>query len=264
MPECHNVPVPPYNDVDGTRPLDATRDMIRNCPNRVSDKDDWAAAINRSGWTEQQKALFERAERILDLDQLARLAIVGLPNERLRRDAVVEKSMSRLRLALASVHWEPRMTQWFHALIMTHLPQTYMVSYIDMVRLLKSKIPTLVDKMLYDKPLDVPMDYASAILRPTWEPAVIPKTRALPGKSVVVMVPSDATNEPSSRERQLRELLGTLAPVETVKVDAQVGQHNIVCHLATFSFFLEIAHFFGLLEFAHSREENRLCWSPST
>lgn len=197
--------------------------MIANCPNRVMDSDDWAAAINKTTWTEQQKVLFERAERILDMDQLARLAIAGLPNECLRRNAIIEKSMSRLRQALASVHWEPRVTQWFHALLMTHLPQTYMVSYIDMLRLLKNKIPTLVDKMLYDKPIDVHMDYVSAMLRPTWEPRMVQKTRALPGKSVILMVPSSVSNELSSREKQLREVFGTLATVESVKIDPQVG-----------------------------------------
>lgn len=214
--------MPPYNEDDGTKALFATHEMIKNCPNRVSDTDDWTASINKVTWTEQQKTLFERMERILDMDQMARLAIVGLPNECLRRNAIIEKSMSRLRQALASVQWEPRVTQWFHALMMTHLSQTYMVSYIDMLRLLKNKIPTLVDKMLYDRPIDVHMDYGSAILRPSWEPTMATKTRALPGQTVVVIVPSGVSLTPSPREKQLHDLLSTLATVELVRADAKV------------------------------------------
>lgn len=221
-PEVYNIPVPPYNEEDGNSALNATWNIIKNCPNRVPDTDDWAANINKFAWTEQQKTLFERMERILDMDQLARLAIAGLPNECLRRNAIIEKSMSRLRQALASVHWEPRVTQWFHTLMMTHLPQTYMVSYIDMLRLLKNKIPTLVDKMLYNKPIDVHMDYMSAILRPSWKPSMASKTRALPGQSIVVIVPSCVFIAPSSRERQLHDLFSTLAKVELIKVDPEV------------------------------------------
>lgn len=54
--------------------------------------------------SDQQHNLFERVEHILDMDQLGRLAVNGLANECLRRNAIIEKSVSRMRAALASVH----------------------------------------------------------------------------------------------------------------------------------------------------------------
>lgn len=127
-PEEHNVPIPPYNEDDGNKTMYATRDMIKSWSNLISDIDDWTENVNKFRWSEQQKTLFKRIEHILDMDQLGRLSIAGLPNECLRRNAIIEKSASRLRQALASVHWEPHITQWLHTLMITHLPITEMVS----------------------------------------------------------------------------------------------------------------------------------------
>lgn len=215
-PEEYNIPVPPYNEDDGNKTMYATRDTIKNWSNHISDIDDWTENINKFRWTEQQKTLFKRIEHILDMDQLGRLSIAGLPNECLRRNAIIEKSASRLRQALASVHWEPHMTQWLHALMVAHLPITEMVSYIDMLRLLKSKVPTLVDKMLYDKPID--MHVAES-----WEPTMEKKTRVLPGQAIVVVVPSCISKTISTREKQLHEHLKTLSKEELVHIDAEVG-----------------------------------------
>lgn len=170
---------------------------------------------------DQQLDLFERVERILDMDQLGRLAVTGLSNECLRRNAIIEKSVSRMRAALASVHWEPRLTSWLHGLLMMHLPSNYMVSYIDILQTLKRKIPTLVDKMLYHKSIDMHKDYMSAIMKETWEPAMVTKTRTLPSNPVIVLV-SSGYSSTSSREKRWMELLGTLASVETTAINLQV------------------------------------------
>lgn len=157
------------------------------------------------------------------MDQLGRLAVTGLSNECLRRNAIVEKSVSRMRAAFASVHWEPRLTSWLHGLLMTHLPSNYMVSYIDILQTLKRKIPTLVDKMLYNKPIEMHKDYVSAIMKPPWEPSMVTKTRTLPSNPVIVLVSSTIGNANlSPREKRWTELLGTLTAVETVTINPQV------------------------------------------
>ncbi|XP_055314326.1 uncharacterized protein LOC129575237 isoform X2 [Sitodiplosis mosellana] len=221
-PEAYNIPIPPYNEEAGRRALNATEDMIKFCHNRNSDNDDWTQSIQKHNWTEQQLDLFERVERILDMDQLGRLAVSGLSNECLRRNAIIEKSVSRMRAALAAVHWEPRLTSWLHGLLMTTLPPKYMVSYIDILQTLKRKIPTLVDKMLYHKPIEMHKDYMSAIMKRAWEPTMVPKTRTLPSNPVIIVVSSTicAANT-SSREKRWLELLGTLTAVETITVNLQ-------------------------------------------
>lgn len=171
------------------------------------------------------------------MDQLGRLAINGLTNECLRRNAIIEKSVARMRAALASVHWEPRLTSWLHALLMVNLPSNYMVSYIDILQALKRKIPTLVDKMLYHKPVEMHKDYMSAIMKPSWQPAMVSKTRMLPSNPVIVLVLSSLCNGSgggggvgtkntttrTSREKRWMELLSTLTSVEMVTISAQVN-----------------------------------------
>lgn len=171
------------------------------------------------------------------MDQLGRLAVNGLANECLRRNAIIEKSVSRMRAALASVQWEPRLTSWLHGLLMVNLPSNYMVSYVDILRTLKRKIPTLVDKMLYHKPIEMHKDYTSAIMKRPWQPAMIPKTRMLPSNPVIVLVLSSLAGDSdgngsgshsknaaarTSREKRWMELLSTLTSVEMVTVSAQV------------------------------------------
>lgn len=165
---------------------------------------------------DQQHSLFERVERLLDMDQLGRLAMSGAANECLRRNAIIEKSASRMRRALAEVHWDARLTTWLHALLMANLPVNYMVSYIDILQTLKRKIPTLVDKMLYNKSSEMHKDYMSAITKRSWQPAMVSKTRTIPSNPVIVMVSSCDNCNTTSREKRWMQLLSTLTSVELV------------------------------------------------
>lgn len=166
------------------------------------------------------------------MDQLGRLAVNGLANECLRRNAIIEKSVSRMRAALAAVHWDTRLTSWLHGLLMINLPSNYMVSYIDILQTLKRKIPTLVDKMMYHKPIEMHKDYVSAIMKRSWQPAMVAKTRMLPSNPVIVLVSSfiggdaggggGAPRNTTMREQRWMELLSTLTSVEMVTVNVQV------------------------------------------
>lgn len=118
---------------------------------------------------------------------------------------------------------------------MVNLPSNYMVSYIDILQTLKRKIPTLVDKMLYHKPIEMHKDYMSAIMKRSWQPAMVAKTRMLPSNPVIVLVLSSlvgggaGANSGSknitprtSREKRWMELLSTLTSVEMVTINALV------------------------------------------
>lgn len=154
------------------------------------------------------------------MDQLGRMAVVGLANECLRRNAIIEKSMTRMRTTLGSVQWEPRLTSWLHALLMTHLPPKYMVSYIDILQTLKRRVPTLVDKMFHHKPIEMHKDYLNAIMKQPWEPSMVAKTRTLPSNPVIVLVSTAVcTTNTSSRDRHWLELLGTLTSVESIAIN---------------------------------------------
>lgn len=207
------------------------------------------------------------------MDQLGRLAVNGLANECLRRNAIIEKSVSRMRAALASVQWEPRLTSWLHGLLMVNLPSNYMVSYIDMLQTLKRKIPTLVDKMLYHRPIEMHKDYMNAIMKRSWQPAMVAKTRTLPSNPVIVLVSSSLAGDGSgtngdsknattrvSREKRWIELLSTLASVEMVAVNAQVCSSRIDLSIIFFFlslFYIEINYFPPYDRFRQSVRTNR-------
>lgn len=189
------------------------------------------------------------------MDQLGRLAVSGLANECLRRNAIIEKSVSRMRAALASVQWEPQLTSWLHDLLMANLPSNYMVSYIDILQTLKRKIPALIDKLLYHRPIEMHKDYMSAILKRPWQSAMVVKTRVLPSNPVIVLVSSivsgNGSGDPTttaSREKRWIELLNTLTSVELITINAQVIKLNrfaLKIHFSAHPFHFFVAFILG-------------------
>lgn len=219
-PDAGNAPIP-YNEEAGRVAMDEAERLVRNSSNKNnrSDDEDWEARINKLGWTEQHHNLFRRVERLLDLDQMARLAYKDRPNECLRRRALIEKSVSRMRQALASVQWNSRMAQWLHGLLSNHLPPSYTVSYIEILQALKRKQPMLVDKMLGGRTID--QDYMSIVVKRPWEPTITAKERKLPGQTVIIVLPSlpGSVAAPSPRMQRWHQLLGTLATVVPIQVN---------------------------------------------
>lgn len=166
-------------------------------------------------------SLFRQIGYILDYDQLSRLAIVGKPNEGVIRRCSVDKSVSRMRLALAAVHWDIRLTQWLHNLLSDHLPPNYMASYLDILQSLRAKVPTLVDKMIASRPASFNQDYLQAIMKRPWGANVPTKPRKLPGKQpVIVIIPSSvySPNQPSSsRLKRWFSLFNTMTTVVAIQ-----------------------------------------------
>lgn len=177
----------------------------------------------RFGWTKQQLNLYRQVSNILDYDQLARLAVNGRANEGIIRRCSIDKSVARMRLTLASVHWDPRLTQWLHTVMSDHLPPTYMASYLDILQTLRTKVPTLVDKMLAIRPPTFNQDYMQAVIKRPWGANVPTKSRKLPGQSpIIVIVPAtlnvySINQQPSSRMKRWFSLLGTMASIAPIQ-----------------------------------------------
>lgn len=171
----------------------------------------------RMGWSNMQKNLFVKVARILDHDQLGRLAFTGRPNEAMQRRVVVDKSASRMRKALASVAWDSRLTQWLHCLLMDSLPSTYMASYLDILQTLKSKLPTLMDKMLFGRPLNISQELLAPVMKKKWEPQIATKVRKLGHNAVIVALPSMPTSGPvPNRLQKWYQHLATITQIVQV------------------------------------------------
>lgn len=223
-PESYNPPIPAYNEEAGRAAMDETERSVRTSMNKNnrSDEEDWEARISKLGWTEQHHNLFRRVERLLDLHHMARLAFKDSSNECLRRRTLIEKSVSRMRHALASVQWNTRLTQWLHGLLSNNLSPSYNVSYIEILQALKRKQPALVEKMMHERAIDLVNNNTK---RP-WEPTVVPKDRKLPGEAVLVIVPSTPTTSTdvlTNRMQRWHQLLGTLATVAPIQAHINVA-----------------------------------------
>lgn len=183
----------------------------------------------RIGWSKQQLQLYRQVSNILDYDQLARLAIKDRPNEGIIRRCSTDKSVARMRSALASVHWNTDLTQWLNSIMLTYLPPSYMASYLDILQSLRAKVPTLVDKMLAGRPASFNQDYLQAIMKRPWGANVPTKSRKLPGQSpIIVIVPSTllnvASQQPPPRMKRWFSLLGTMASTAPIQHTVRPSQ----------------------------------------
>ena len=175
----------------------------------------------RNGWTTQQNKLFVKMASILDMDRLARMTLEGKPHEPVHRRVVIDKSVSRIRQALAAISWDTRTTQWLHGLMMDYLPPSYLTAYVDILQTLKAKLPQLVDKMVFGRPTSLSPEVLGPILKEPWEPIVTQKNRKLPNQPIIVIVPSGPSfSTANHRMQKWYGLFATMSSVVPISVPA--------------------------------------------
>lgn len=180
--------------------------------------------LHRLGWSKQQLSLYNQVCSILDYDQLGKLSVVGRTNEGIIRRCNIDKSVARMRLALASVQWNTLMTQWLHGVLCEHLTASYMASYLDILQTLRTKCPTLVDKMIAQSTAAFNQDFLQTVLKRPYGANVPSKVRKLPGQSpIFVIVPGTlnaiAANSQytSSRMKRWYSLFATMASIAPIQ-----------------------------------------------
>lgn len=129
-----------------------------------------------------------------------------------------------MRLALASVQWNTLMTQWLHGVLCEHLTASYMASYLDILQTLRTKCPTLVDKMIAQSTAAFNQDFLQTVLKRPYGANVPSKVRKLPGQSpIFVIVPGTlnaiAANSQytSSRMKRWYSLFATMASIAPIQ-----------------------------------------------
>ncbi|KAK8730945.1 hypothetical protein OTU49_007715 [Cherax quadricarinatus] len=179
-------------------------------PSSEEENEDWEEKISKIGWTEAQVALFAKVVQILDADRLGRLALRDSHNEPVTRRALVDKTSAKFRQALARVNWDSKLTQWLHSILLQHLSLSYLTAYLDILQTLKSKIPTLIDKMvsLSSTHRGASVEALNLLLKRPWDPAVPSlnhhKPRKLDGSVIIVQVPNGPPSSIPQAPRRIR------------------------------------------------------------
>uniref|UniRef100_A0A336MPE2 CSON004754 protein n=1 Tax=Culicoides sonorensis TaxID=179676 RepID=A0A336MPE2_CULSO len=219
LEDANHSTIPPYNEDAAKEQMDDCFSISLQIKNNHSDEEPWEDRIPKYLWTAQQLKLFNKMSRLLDLDRLARLAISGRNHEAIHRRTIIDKSVGRLRKAFASVSWDTKLTQWIHNLLLDNLPSSYLAIYMDMLQTLKSKVPSLTDRIIFGRPGNINQDLVGYILKKPWEPQVAYKNRKLPHDPFIVVVPSAPSLGPvSGRMQQWLALFTTMSNVVPIQV----------------------------------------------
>lgn len=202
--------------------MELTTKLCEQVKNNNSEDEDWELKIMKYNWSPKQQKLFNQAVRILDTDRLSRLAFADVKkHEVVQRRIQIDKSAERMRKALASVGWDTLLSQWIHNILMENLPASYLIAYLDIMQVLKAKLPSLVDKMIFWKPGGhVNQELLAPILKKPWQIALTNKYRKLPGSAMIVVIPSASPRlgTQSSRISRLYTLFSTMAPLLPIQI----------------------------------------------
>ena len=133
--------------------------------------------------------------------KLSKLASENWSTEAIQKKIFVEGAAKKLRIILSSVAWDMKIAQWLHLTLIENANHDFLSAYIGILQVLRSKVPTLVDRMLniplaHSKLGSLNAKIVNFVNEKPWEPAIVHAASSckLPVKPFVIMVPSGSIN----------------------------------------------------------------------
>ena len=164
--------------------------------------DTWEELICRTGWTTQQNVLFDKILKIVSAYRLSWLTYQGSTNEPILRRVAVDKATKRVRQILSRIEWDTKLTTWLHSSMVDGLSIPLLACYLDIIQTLRSKVPTLVDKMVAGGTTNRRVsagttDNLTALLKRPWDATValtsFQRPRKITGTPLLLIVPGGPT-----------------------------------------------------------------------
>lgn len=95
--------------------------------------------------------LWTRATKIINSDRVACLSFKRHANEALLIRNLQEQTANKFRELFASTFWDMKLVAWLHNTLLEHLNENYKTIYVDSLKILKHKIPNLIDTFYSSK-----------------------------------------------------------------------------------------------------------------
>lgn len=178
--------------------------------------------------TPQQKSLLLRVCEVLQADRLARLAYTEIEDEPVYRRIHTDRAARKVRQAFADVHWETKVIHWVNEVLLQSLDPILLPVYLDVLQVLKSKCPVLLERTIKAIVPKDSMDAFDFLLKRPWNPVVglagMDKQVKLQPSPNFVIVPHSPYPVSGRRMKSWQHQLGNIGKVYQVVLPSHVTE----------------------------------------
>jgi hypothetical protein len=93
-------------------------------------------------------------------------------HEPIKRRLHNDRAVRQFRKALSDVNWDPKLVTWAHETLIQLLDSDLLPVYLDVLQILKSKCPVLVEQVVHSSLNLVGGEAFSLLLKRPWNPVI--------------------------------------------------------------------------------------------
>ncbi|ESO13026.1 hypothetical protein HELRODRAFT_159622 [Helobdella robusta] len=188
--------------------------------------------LPRDDQSNAQKYAIKRVLKLLKMERSR--------NEFIKRKLSLTQLAEQFRRIMATVYWDKSVASWLHGKLVSTLSEELLVIYIEILQLLKSQLPNLIDTMIGDnlKHLnETAAEGFNLLLSSPWQPVdVINPTKRIidqPGISQPILIKIENIEDSGSAALKRRWRFWDSYLSDTARicnVHCVEGSHAIACH----------------------------------